>query len=488
MSPLEALPEHGPAREAFILATLPAQPAPTWAPVTLGRVTLLVSRDYVCDRAPMTAATAQAVADHYGALLPTPEMVVAIEAAARACGGLVAFDAWPHYQDDSQLLTSTVLWREANIARRLGGRVPPIVAGHLKDVVLARFMPPGKVVIFGALDEHGKRVQPVYPIPGGKPGHGDYFGGGYAHGCRLVRADCLLDGAPARVADLLGRGMLGGPVAAVRYPTAAAAPTKPPATSSPPAPSTVLRRGDSGPRVSELQKLLTAAGWYVRADAQFGPLTESAVKAFQDAHGLAVDGLAGVNTLAALRAAAADAPPDTEPAPAIPFVQARNYHVGRARPIRCVVLHTMEAAEKPTTAENVAKWFASAAAPMASAHYCIDADSIVQGVREEDTAFAAPGLNADGIQLEHAGYAAQTAADWSDDYSRRMLARSAKLVAGICARHGIPIAFVDAAGLLRGERGITTHAEVTKAYRQSTHTDPGKAFPMTAYLAAVLAG
>ena len=318
MSPLEALPPDGPAREAFILATLPAQPAPTWAPITMGRVTLLVSRDYVCDRAPMAAATAQTVADHYGALLPTPEMVVAIEAAARACGGPVAFDAWPHYQDDSQLLTSTVLWREANIARRLGGRVPPIVAGHLKDVVLARFMPPGKVVIFGALDEDGKRVQPVYPDVGSVKGHGDWYGGGYAHGCRLVRADCLLDGAPARVADLLARGMLGGPVAALRYPTAAAPPVaKPPsstATSSPTTSSTVLRRGDSGPRVVELQRLLSLAGWHTRADGVFGAITLAAVKAFQLEHGLAVDGLAGKATLAALREAAADAPPDTEPA------------------------------------------------------------------------------------------------------------------------------------------------------------------------------
>ena len=83
---------------------------------------------------------------------------------------------------------------------------------------------------------------------------------------------------------------------------------------SPGTTTATLRRGDSGPRVVELQKLLTAAGWYTKADGAFGGLTEAAVKAFQDAHGLDVDGIAGKDTMGVLRAAAADAPPDTEPA------------------------------------------------------------------------------------------------------------------------------------------------------------------------------
>ena len=171
----------------------------------------------------------------------------------------------------------------------------------------------------------------------------------------------------------------------------------------------------------------------------------------------------------------------------IKFIRARNYTKGRIKPIGLVVLHSMEAAEKPTTAESVAQWFAGVSAPKASAHYCIDNDSIVQCVLESDTAWHAPGSNADGIGLEHAGYARQSEAEWADEFSTAMLARSAHLCADICERHSIPVEYVDAAGLLAGKRGITTHAEVSKAFKRSTHTDPGLHFPMSAYLDLVRA-
>jgi hypothetical protein len=105
-------------------------------------------------------------------------------------------------------------------------------------------------------------------------------------------------------------------------------------------------------------------------------------------------------------------------------------------------------------------------------------------VPEEHVAWAAPGLNHNGIQLEHAGYARQTLAEWSDPFSLRMLARSAKLSAAICKRWGIPPVFVDAEGLLRSERGITTHYQVTKGpgKGRTTHVDPGKGFPVSTYL------
>ena len=81
----------------------------------------------------------------------------------------------------------------------------------------------------------------------------------------------------------------------------------------------------------------------------------------------------------------------------IPFVQARNYTRGRSNPIDVIVIHTMESPEKPDTAESVAAWFAAATAPQASAHYCIDANSIVECVRDTDVAWHAPGANHNGL-------------------------------------------------------------------------------------------
>ena len=78
-----------------------------------------------------------------------------------------------------------------------------------------------------------------------------------------------------------------------------------------------LKRGAKGAEVQALQDGLKATGHYNGAlDGDFGPGTEAAVRDFQKAHGLTVDGVAGPNTLAALEAAAA------KPAPAPPSVTA----------------------------------------------------------------------------------------------------------------------------------------------------------------------
>ncbi|WP_416137380.1 N-acetylmuramidase domain-containing protein [Halomonas sp. HK25] len=58
----------------------------------------------------------------------------------------------------------------------------------------------------------------------------------------------------------------------------------------------ILRRGDSGDNVRELQRRLSHAGFPLTLDGQFGPATERAVRAFQNRAGLVVDGLAGPKT------------------------------------------------------------------------------------------------------------------------------------------------------------------------------------------------
>lgn len=56
----------------------------------------------------------------------------------------------------------------------------------------------------------------------------------------------------------------------------------------------ILRRGDRNPGVLLLQEQLAAAGFRPgRPDGRFGPATEAALLAFQRAHGLLADGVAG---------------------------------------------------------------------------------------------------------------------------------------------------------------------------------------------------
>ena len=62
-----------------------------------------------------------------------------------------------------------------------------------------------------------------------------------------------------------------------------------------------LRKGASGDEVRELQTMLAACGYDVGAvDGVFGSATEGAVRAFQTAKGLTVDGICGTATWAAL--------------------------------------------------------------------------------------------------------------------------------------------------------------------------------------------
>lgn len=73
--------------------------------------------------------------------------------------------------------------------------------------------------------------------------------------------------------------------------TTANTPQTPPA-----APLPILRKGDKGQHVRTLQLALIREGFTIKADGDFGSNTELAVKGYQAAVGLKVDGVAGPNT------------------------------------------------------------------------------------------------------------------------------------------------------------------------------------------------
>ena len=76
----------------------------------------------------------------------------------------------------------------------------------------------------------------------------------------------------------------------------------------------MLRRGDTGEAVSGLQSELVTAGYPLAVDGVFGRATEAAVRSFQAARGLTVDGIAGPDTLGELGSVesvgAEDMPPE----------------------------------------------------------------------------------------------------------------------------------------------------------------------------------
>lgn len=165
-------------------------------------------------------------------------------------------------------------------------------------------------------------------------------------------------------------------------------------------------------------------------------------------------------------------------------VQARHYRPGRIKPVELIVIHSMEAPERVDTAENIAHYFATTDVE-ASAHFCVDNNSVVQCVKLADTAYAARNANANGVHIEHAGYAKQTREEWLDEYGKAMLGQSAALAAIICKQFNIPVQKAKFAGVDNPRvtmMGFVGHAEVPL---HGSHWDPGSGFPWDYYLAAV---
>jgi peptidoglycan hydrolase-like protein with peptidoglycan-binding domain len=264
-----------------------------------------------------------------------------------------------------------------------------------------------------------------------------------------------------------------------------------------------LRKGMVGDDVAAWQRVCGAG-----SDGVFGSKTESKTKAWQDSRGLVSDGIVGPRTrtmaLKEIHGGLAIDPPEPHTYVAEPdvfdpaFMQAKNFTWANRETVHWIVLHSMEAPEKPTTAESVARWFAGKLAdtPRSSAHWCYDNDSAVLCVPEEHVAWHAKRANRFGVGYELAGNARQTREEWLDDYSESMLWLSARVAANkTIPRWNVPVHFVDRDELKSAYadyidrelpvpdelRGFTTHLEVTHGLGGS-HVDPGKHFPTGRYL------
>ena len=169
-----------------------------------------------------------------------------------------------------------------------------------------------------------------------------------------------------------------------------------------------------------------------------------------------------------------------------PFVKARFFTPSTAkRAVRLIVIHSMEAPEKGETAENVANFFHTTDRK-ASAHLCIDNNSIVQCVLDNDVAFAAPGANSDGVHIELAGFAKQTEAEWLDAFGILLLEQAANAAAQYALKFDIPIRRLTNAELAaKSNRGFVSHSQVSEVFKKSDHADPGKGFPWEFFLERV---
>lgn len=153
--------------------------------------------------------------------------------------------------------------------------------------------------------------------------------------------------------------------------------------------------------------------------------------------------------------------------------------------VRVIVLHSTEG----NTAAGAAGWFQNPASA-GSAHVVVDDDECVRTLPDDVVPWGAKGVNEDGLHLEMAGHAlddpktgakAFTRDDWIAH--RATLVAGAGVVANWAKLYDIPLKFIDAEALKNGERGITTHLEVTRAYSGGVgHVDPGSEFPLDTFM------
>ncbi|HYW14436.1 MAG TPA: N-acetylmuramoyl-L-alanine amidase [Longimicrobium sp.] len=169
-----------------------------------------------------------------------------------------------------------------------------------------------------------------------------------------------------------------------------------------------------------------------------------------------------------------------------PFVRARHFKkIEGRRAVRVIVIHDMEFPETKDAAEVIARDFANTST-IKSAHICVDSNSIVQCVLDNDVAFAAPGANSDGIQIELTGFAKQTRAQWLDPYGVLLMDRGADAAAQYCLKYDIPVRQLTNGQLGdKQSKGLVGHAQVSAVFKKSDHTDPGKNFPWDFFLERV---
>ena len=152
-----------------------------------------------------------------------------------------------------------------------------------------------------------------------------------------------------------------------------------------------------------------------------------------------------------------------------------------------IVIHTMEAPETERTAENVAHYFENPAV-QASAHWCVDDDSRVRCVRDDDSPWTI--ANHDGnrisLNIELAGYAQQTAGQWDDKFSDAELSIAAYCAAEWCHKYAIPVQHLSHDEIrTMHSRGFLGHADVNAVFQWSDHSDPGPHFPWDRFLQMV---
>jgi peptidoglycan hydrolase-like protein with peptidoglycan-binding domain len=152
-------------------------------------------------------------------------------------------------------------------------------------------------------------------------------------------------------------------------------------------------------------------------------------------------------------------------------------------PITRLVIHATVSPTRLGQARATARYFQSQSSG-GSAHFVVDPGEIIQCVPVNTIAWHAP-PNRGSLGVELCDSQVGSASRWGDSAHHQMLDRAAALVASLAKTHGVPIVKINAADLRAGRHGICGHVDVSQAWRQTDHQDPGSGFPWATFMAMV---
>lgn len=173
------------------------------------------------------------------------------------------------------------------------------------------------------------------------------------------------------------------------------------------------------------------------------------------------------------------------PAPPTPHGGVPAHHSGTGnKPITRVVIHSAVMPCEPGRARQLAEWNARGTTG-GSWHYAVDPTATVQCSWDSYVCWHAP-PNSGSLGIEMADYPGQRptgaravihrlrkAWRWTSPNHRKMLERTAILTAALLRGYDLPPVYLTVRDLRAGRKGFTTHKNVSRAFGQSTHWDPG---------------
>jgi len=181
---------------AILTAVVAGEHEPiVWAPLRSGLVTIWVAEDALKIggvRVTVTHRTAQQIADHFDARLPTS--LISDLTWQKATVRIAAMPQ-PWWQDGSMSLTRRMIEHSGMVDRAINGRVG-LVADVGKDWILTSKLTPDKACNYGWRAASGQKAQPLGLAHNLE--HTDY-----SQSLRLVCRACELDGARVPLDDLL---------------------------------------------------------------------------------------------------------------------------------------------------------------------------------------------------------------------------------------------------------------------------------------------